>query len=120
MEVYLDDDTDEDRLIATAGRHGHRLLSPRSLRLRGRHDAVHFREAISRHVPLLTRNQHDFRLLHELIVASAGIHYGVLVVCRHNDPRRDLSQADIGQLLTKLERALPDLRNQFVILNQWN
>ena len=119
MEVYLDDDTDEDRLILTTRRQGHRLLSPRSLGLRGRHDAIHLREAIFRRVPLLTRNQHDFRLLHELIVASAGIHYGVLVVCRDNDPHRDLSPSDVGQALTRLEQTWPDLRNQFVILNQW-
>ena len=119
MEVYLDDDTDDDRLISTARRHGHRLLSPRSLGLRGSHDAVHLREAIQRRLPLLTRNQHDFRFLHELVVAAAGTHFGILIVCRDNDPRRDMSQSDVVQAITKLEQSMPDLRNQLVILNQW-
>ena len=70
-------------------------------------------------MPLLTRNQYDFRLLHELIAAATGTHLGVLIVCRDNDPRRDMSQSDVAMGLTKLERGLPDLRNQLIVLNQW-
>ena len=119
MEIYLDDDTDEDRLIALARRSGHRLISPRQLDLSGEHDAVHLREAIVRGLCLMTRNYIDFQPLHRLVLACGGHHFGIVLIRRENNPRIDMTQAQIVRALSNLERAVPDLRDQLVVLNQW-
>lgn len=119
MEVYLDDDIDDDHLIALARREQHRLTSPRVIGRRGAHDAVHLREAIQRQLPLVTRNYKDFSHLHDLVIASGGRHFGVVLVRKDNDPNRDMKHAQIVRALTNLERAMPNLHDQFVVLNQW-
>lgn len=110
MEVYLDDDdVDDDHLISVALREGHRLLSPRGIGLRGVADAVHLREAVSRKVPILSRNYRDFPDLHDLVVAVGGSHHGVILIRRDNDPTRDMSHLQIARALTRLEKTMPDL-----------
>ena len=119
MEVYLDDDIDEDRLITTARGEQVRLISPRSLGLRGSHDAVHLKSAIDRRLAFMTRNYKDFPYLHDLILAANGHHFCVILVRKDNDRSRDMSQLQIVRALAKLKQSLSNLNDRLIILNQW-
>jgi hypothetical protein len=37
------------------------------------------------------RNNDDFQELHELAMQTSGHHPGIFIVCRDNDPPRDLT-----------------------------
>ena len=67
----------------------------------------------------LTQNYDDYLLLHLLIRAAHGQHFGILVVRKENNPTRDLSPKGIVTAIRKLEAAGVPIQNEYVILNQW-
>ena len=59
--------------------------------------------AIIQAVPVLTRDSDDFTDLHELIMAAAGHHPGVLIAHFDDDPRHNLTDRGIANAIKKLE-----------------
>ena len=53
------------------------------------------------------------------LLEAKGHHPGILIVCRENNPKRDLTAKMITRAISKLttDRFVPD--DQFIILNQW-
>lgn len=119
MKLYLDDDSVDHVFTQLLRKAGHEVQIPADVRLSGQDDPVHLRQAILVESVLLTRNHHDFALLHELILAANGRHPGILVVRRDNNPKRDLGLGDIVHALHKLLAAGVPLPNNLHILNHW-
>lgn len=119
MRLYLDDDS-TDRMLVQRLRHaGHDVRSPSDIGQSGQHDAVHLKNAIREDRILLSRNHDDFRFLHELILQAKGHHPGIFIVCRENNPKRDLTPKGIVRAITKLLSAQVPLIDDIIILNHW-
>jgi hypothetical protein len=95
------------------------VLVPADIGQSGQNDAVHFKNAIHDDRLLLSRNHDDFRFLHDLVLEAKGHHPGILIVCRENNPKRDLTAKAIVRAMAKLlgSRLVP--ADQFIILNHW-
>jgi len=72
MNLYLDDDTADRRLVALLINGGHSVAVPRDVDLAGATDARHVVHAIEEQLVLVTRNHDDFLDLHEVIQAAGG------------------------------------------------
>jgi hypothetical protein len=68
---------------------------------------------------VLTQDSEDFEDLHDLVMAAAGHHAGILIVRIDNDPRRNLTDRGIATAISKLESSGTPIRDQIHILNQW-
>ena len=68
---------------------------------------------------MLTRNARDFTLLHELVLASGGVHPGILLLHFDNDPTRDLTSKGTVAAIAKLESSGVRLSNELHVLNHW-
>lgn len=119
MNLYLDDDTAERRLVALCTHAGHRVVRPADVQLVGASDAQHVIHAIRHALVLVTRNHDDFLDLHEVVQAAHGTHPGMLIIRFDNDPRRDMTPRQIVRALAALEAAGVPLMNHVYILNHW-
>lgn len=75
--------------------------------------------AIAQDVPVLTRDAKDFTDLHDLIMAAAGHHSGVLIVRFDDDPRHNLTDRGIANAIKKLESSGVPIADRIHVLNQW-
>jgi hypothetical protein len=120
MRIYLDDDSVDPNLIRRLRRDTHDVQVPAEVGMVGRKDPAHLAHAIRKQRALLTRNYRDFNELHDLVVvASQGHHGGILVVRYDDNPRNNMSVADIARAIRNLEDsgvAIPDVYHQ---LNHW-
>ncbi len=66
MKCYVDDDLDSALLLRLADNHGHELVSPRAVRLRGARDAAHLAFAVRQGLPILSGNTGDFESLYTI------------------------------------------------------
>jgi hypothetical protein len=82
-------------------------------------DAVHLRYAIQTKGAVLTHNYGDFKELHDLLHEAAGRHFGILVVHKDNNPKRDLSASGIVRAIQKLLASGVPSENCYHILNHW-
>ena len=119
MNLYLDDDSVQVSLIRLLQKDGHDVMTPRMAGTSGKEDPIHFIQALRAGRALLTRNHDDFKLLHELILASGGHHAGVFVVRRDNNPKRDMRPKDTARAIRKLTAASLPVADEFHILNHW-
>jgi hypothetical protein len=119
MNIYLDDDTAERRLVSFLAQAGHRVVRPADVHQAGASDAQHLIHAMRHGLVLMTRNYEDLLDLHEVVHAAQGKHYGMLIIRFDNDPTRDMTPRHIVQALTTLEAARVPLVNQVYILNHW-
>jgi len=78
-------------------------------------DTVHFRHAVANGRVVVTKNPHDFELLHQ----SNPRHAGILAIFQDNDPGRDMNYADIVKAIGNLESANVPIPEQFHVLNAW-
>src|SRR2546422_980975 len=88
MEIYLDDCSDDDDLIAYLTHAGHLVYTPRSEGTRGASDLRHLEYAATRGYVLLTQNPSDFEKLHRLWQTQGRTHGGILrlgLVAAHRD-----------------------------------
>jgi hypothetical protein len=116
MRLYLDEDSASTLLVQLLRAAGHDVQTPFEASMIGEDDAVQFAYEDR---ALLTRNHDDFRNLHNLATALRGHHPGICVVCKENNPRRDLTARGIVQAIGKLLTAGVAVADQFIILNQW-
>jgi predicted nuclease of predicted toxin-antitoxin system len=119
MNLYLDDDTADRRLVALLMNAGHRVTVPRDVDLGGSADPRHLLYAIEEQLVLVTRNHDDFLDLHEVIQAAGGSHPGLLIIRSDNDPKRDMTPRGIVTAMAKLEASGVPIRNEVYILNHW-
>jgi predicted nuclease of predicted toxin-antitoxin system len=119
MKLYLDDDMASPLLAKLLQQEGHNVQIPADIGLSGEDDPVHFRRAALEGRAIITGNHDDFEHLHLLLVDLTGHHFGVLIVRRDNDPKRDLKPAGIVRALRNLLAANVPISDQFIVLNLW-
>jgi hypothetical protein len=119
MRLYLDEDSASTLLVQLLRSVGHNVETPTEAGMIGEDDAVQFTHAIQEARVFLTRNHDDFRNLHNLATALRGHHPGVLVVCKENNPKRDLTARGIVGAIGKLLAAGVAVADRFTILNAW-
>ena len=119
MKIYMDDDSASALLIRLLRAEGHDVVTPGQVGTGGAKDPTHLLHALQEGRALLTRNHHDFALLHELVVGSGGHHHGVLIERRDNDPTRDLNEKQLVRALRKLIGAGVPIADELHVLNQW-
>ncbi len=119
MKFLLDENMSDPRLAARLKAQGHNPVLATDVGLLSATDARVFIAAITRTLPVMTRDSEDFADLHDLIAAAGGHHSGVLVVRFDNDPRHNLTDRGIASAIIKLESSGISLRDRIHILNQW-
>jgi predicted nuclease of predicted toxin-antitoxin system len=120
MRLYIDDDSADPQLIRLLRRDGHEVQAPADVGLTGQRDQVHLAHAVRDQRAVLTRNAIDFEALHDLIVFAAhGHHEGILVVLFDNNPRNNMSTADIVRAVRNLEKAGIAITDSYHELNHW-
>jgi predicted nuclease of predicted toxin-antitoxin system len=119
MNLYLDDNITEDKLVALLRKDGHAVVLPVDVGRSKVSDPRHMTYAIENGHVLLTRNHKDFKELHDLVQCSSGSHPGILVVRLDNNYPRDMKAAHIASAIGRVERAGILLVNEIVILNHW-
>jgi predicted nuclease of predicted toxin-antitoxin system len=119
MRLYLDDDSAEKLLVRLLEQAGHDVQIPADVGLSGTADPLHLSHAIRDDRVLLTRNDGDFRILHNLIAAAQGHHPGILVVRLANRQMRDLRPAGIVRAIGNLLAAGIPIPDGLHVLTQW-
>jgi predicted nuclease of predicted toxin-antitoxin system len=119
MRLYLDDDSASALLTRLLQQAGHDVRVPSEVGMAGEDDPVHLAQAIREDRILLSHNHHDFEDLHNLLMVGRGHHPGILVVCKENNPKRDLTAHGIVRAIAKMMAAGITLVDQFTILNHW-
>ena len=119
MRLYLDDDSAGVLLTQFLRQAGHDVQRPIEIGMAGRDDAVHLAHAARQGRITLSRNHRDFENLHDLVIAVRGIHPGILVVRKDNNPKRDLTDGGIVRAIGKLLASGVPIAGQFYVLNHW-
>ena len=119
MRLYLDDDLDANVLISFLQQEGHAVMSPRAVAMRGAEDAAHLSYATVQQCAVVTANVRDFLTLHQTWQQGGRPYAGILALYRENNPRRDMTYAQIAQAVSRLERADLPFDNTFHNLNMW-
>src|SRR5215471_11479383 len=117
MNLYLDDDAADRRLVALLTNAGHRIVGPASVYLAGAPDAWHCIHAMQQSLVLVTRNHDDCLSLHEVVQTARITHPGILIIRFDNDPTRDMTPRHIVTAIAHLEYAEVPLENQIYVLN---
>lgn len=119
MRLYLDDDSADGLLVRLLVGNGHDVQIPLDVGLSGQEDVNHFMHAIAQNRVLLTHNHDDFKRLHELVLLVAGHYPGLFIVCKENNPARDLRPRGVAQAVENLLASGIPIPDQLHILNQW-
>jgi hypothetical protein len=119
MQIYLDDSSDDDDLVAFLSQAGHAVSTPRTERTRGALDARHLEYAAAHGYVLLTHNPADFRTLHETWQAQGRAHSGILLIYQDNIRGKDMEPADVPSAIDNLLASGIPIANEVHILNQW-
>jgi predicted nuclease of predicted toxin-antitoxin system len=118
MLLYLDDDIVHGLLVKLLRKAGHDTQIPTDVGRYGASDPVHLTHAITAGRVLMSHNHDDFEQLHDLVVAAAGHHPGILIVRKDND-KRDLKPPRIVIALAKLIASNNPVPDQFIVLNHY-
>lgn len=119
MKIYLDDDAAQPLLARLLRQAGHDVQLPADANMRGSRDPVHFTHAIRQQAVLLSRNDRDFRRLHELVITANGHHPGLFVVRFDNDAPRDLTPRGVVNAIAKLIASGMPIPDDLHVLNHW-
>jgi len=119
MRVLLDENMSDRRLASRLQTLGHDPLLAIDVGLTSSTDPKVLIWAIAQAIPVLTRDSDDFTDLHDLIMAAAGHHSGVLIVCFDDDPRHNLTDRGIGNAIKKLESSGVPIADRIHVLNHW-
>jgi hypothetical protein len=119
MQIYLDDCSDDDDLIAYLSNAGHKVYTPRTEGTLGAGDDRHLEYAAAHDYTLLTQNPDDFRQLHRLWRAQGRSHSGLLLIYQHNIKGKDMGLPDIVRVIGNLLASGLPIADEIHILNQW-
>jgi predicted nuclease of predicted toxin-antitoxin system len=119
MRLYLDDDSASAALARELTSAGHDVQVPNDVGMVGKEDAIHLTHALREDRVLVSKNNDDFEMLHDLIRQAQGHHPGIFMIRQDNDPNRDMKPRHIVRAIRNLEAASVPIRDQFIVLNQW-
>jgi predicted nuclease of predicted toxin-antitoxin system len=119
MKVLLDENMSDPRLAARLRTGGHDPILASDVGLLSTTDARVLTLSIVDGVPVLTRDSDNFEDLHDLVIAAAGHHAGILIVRFDNDPRHNMTDRGIATAISKLESSGSPIRDQIHVLNLW-
>ena len=119
MRFLIDENMSNLRLASRLRGQGHDPVLAGDVGLLSMTDPRVFIYSIAQDLPVLTRDAEHFEDLHDLVIAAAGHHAGILIVRFDNDPRHNLTDRGIGTAITKLDASGLPIRNQMHVLNQW-
>ena len=80
MNLYLDDNITDRRLVAYLRNAGHTVTIPRAVNKSGATDPRHLEYAILNGLAFLTEDESDFTELHDLIRVAGGAHHGIILI----------------------------------------
>jgi predicted nuclease of predicted toxin-antitoxin system len=119
MRLYLDEDSSAALLAELLRKAGHDVETVRERGRTKEPDPVVFTYAIREGRAVVSRNHRDFKLLHDLVIASGGSHPGVLITRFDNDAARDFTPRGIVVAIGKLNASGLETRDEIRVLNQW-
>jgi predicted nuclease of predicted toxin-antitoxin system len=119
MRLLLDENMSDRRLASRLRALAHDPLLAVDVGLTSGTDPRVFIWAIAQAITVLTRDSDDFTDLHDLIMAAAGHHSGVLIVHFDDDPRHNLTDRGIANAIKKLEASGLPIADQIHVLNHW-
>ena len=119
MKFLIDENLSSPRLSSRLRAQGHDPVLARDVGLLARSDARVLIYSIAQALPVLTQDSEDFQDLHDLVVAAAGHHTGILIVRFDNDPRHNLTDRGISTAISKLESSGVSIADRIHVLNQW-
>jgi predicted nuclease of predicted toxin-antitoxin system len=114
--MLLDEDSQAKYLVNLLLAAGHDIATTSSVDLNNRPDSNVLEFARQNDRVLLTRNCFDYQELHQL----NPTHSGILAIYQDADSAKNMNYKQIVQAIANLESAGYTIRNQFIILNQWN
>jgi predicted nuclease of predicted toxin-antitoxin system len=117
MNLYLDGDSVHALLVTLLRKAGHDVIIPAAINCAGRADPEHFAQAIAGARVLLTHNDKDFSLLHELVQVAGGHHPGVFVVRKDNDKKRVMSPKAIVRAIENFLASGMPIPDNYHVLN---
>ncbi|MCD8485671.1 MAG: DUF5615 family PIN-like protein [Desertifilum sp.] len=116
LRLLLDEDSQAKYLLNLLQSVGHDVLRVNEANLMSRSDAVVLDYARQQERVVLTRNCADYQELHQ----ANPEHPGILAVFQNPDRARNMNYQAIVRAIANIEAAEFNIKNQFVILNQWN
>ena len=116
LRLLLDEDSQAKYLVKLLQIAGHDVVIANSAGLMNCPDSSVLDYARQDNRVLLTRNCSDFQGLHQ----ANPEHCGILAVYQDFDPSKNMSYQAIVKAIANLEAADYPIKNQFVIVNQWN
>jgi predicted nuclease of predicted toxin-antitoxin system len=119
MRFLIDENMSSPVLASRLRAQGHYPVLASEVGLLALSDARVLIHSIAQTLPVLTQDSEDFEDLHDLVIASAGHHPGILIVRFDNDPRHNLTDRGIATAISKLESSAVPIRDQIHVLNQW-
>ena len=118
MKIYLDDSADGEEIIAFLKFAGFEVTSPRRIGTSGKQDTEHLQVAESFGAVTLTFDG-DFRILHDGLINMKRNHAGILLVCRYNNPHKDMKPHQIVKAIKNVLNLSLPIQNNLLILNQF-
>jgi predicted nuclease of predicted toxin-antitoxin system len=119
MKVLIDENPSNPRLESRLRAQGHDPVLASDVGLLSATDARVLIYSIAQALPVLTQDSEDFEDLHDLVVAAAGHHAGILIIRFDNDPRHNLTDRGASTALSKLESSGVQIAGRIHVLNQW-
>jgi predicted nuclease of predicted toxin-antitoxin system len=117
MRFLIDENLSGPRLAARLRAQGHDPVLAGNVGLLSVTDARVMIYSITEGLPVLTLDSEDFEDLHDLVIAAAGHHAGILSVRFDNDPRHNLIDRGIATAIGKLEPSSVPVRDGIHLLN---
>jgi len=120
LVIYLDDNIDDDELIARLRKAGYGVVSPRQAGTSGCKDLEHLAYAAEHGYVLLTADAKEFaEKWHKQWLEEGRSHAGILVIHYERDVSKNMSYEDIIRAIDNLVAAGMPLDNEVYSLNQW-
>jgi predicted nuclease of predicted toxin-antitoxin system len=119
MRFLIDENLSSPRLASRLRAQGHDPVLASDAGLLAVTDPRVLIYSITQALPVLTQDSEDFEDLHDLVIAAAGHHAGILIVRFDNDPRHNLTDRGIATAISKLESSGVPVSDQIQVLNQW-
>lgn len=119
MRFLIDENMSSPVLASRLRAQGHDPVLGRDVGLLSVADARVLIYSIVEDLSVLTQDAEDFEDLHDLIMASAGHHAGILIVRFDNDPHHNLTDRGIATAISKLEASAIPIGDRIHVLNQW-
>lgn len=116
LRLLLDEDSQAKYLVNLLQVAGHDVVTVNATGLVNRPDSDVLDYARQDNRVLLTRNCNDFQELHQ----TNPEHFGILAVYQDFNSSKNMSYQAIVKAIANLEAADYPIKNQFVIVNQWN